>query len=550
MKNQNHSIKILIILTGLIIINILSYRLFYKRFDLTQDHRYTLSDETKNIVSKITDPMSIKVYLEGDFPAEFNRIQTETRQHLEELQALNDHINFKFINPKNKTKELIKAGLQPSRLSVQEDGQVSEAIIFPWAVINYKGKTEKVNLLSNAVAASQEEQLQNSIENLEYAFSNGLQKVSAKKHKKIAVIRGNGELGDIYLFSALKKLGEYYRLAEFTLDSVKNAPQKTLEELTGYDMAIIAKPTRGFTDEEKFTLDQFITNGGKTLWLIDKVYADIDSLMTTGKMLAFNRDLNLTDQLFRYGVRINYNITKDLYCSTIRLASGNTGKQTQYQDFPWLYYPLIIAHNDNPVTAHIDPVRLKFPSTMDTLRNGIKKTVLLKSSAFARPVGTPVEVALNEVSQKPTKAYLNDGNQIFGVLLEGEFTSAYADRVQPFSSKLIRKKSEYNKMIVISDGDVIANEVFRGEPTALDKDMMTGLPYGNLDLIMNSAQYLLDDSGILNLRAKKLKIRFLDKEKIYAKKQFWQMINLILPVLILLIFGFIFNYLRKRKYTS
>jgi gliding-associated putative ABC transporter substrate-binding component GldG len=314
-------------------------------------------------------------------------------------------------------------------------------------------------------------------------------------------------------------------------------------------MAIIAKPTERFTDEEKFTLDQFITNGGKTLWLIDKVYADIDSLMMTGKMLAFNRDLNLTDQLFRYGVRINYNITKDLYCSTIRLASGNVGNQTQFQDFPWLYYPLIITGDDNAITTNIDPVRLRFPSSMDTLSNGIRKTILLKSSPYARPVGTPVEVSLEEVSQKPTKEYLNKGDQIFGVLLEGEFRSAFADRIQPFKSDLIKKKSPPNKMIVISDGDVIANEVFKGEPLDLNKDTWTNLPYGNLDLIMNTAQYLMDDSGILNLRAKKLKIRFLDKEKAYRERSFWQIFNLVLPVLLLLVFGFLFNLIRKRKYT-
>jgi gliding-associated putative ABC transporter substrate-binding component GldG len=418
-------------------------------------------------------------------------------------------------------------------------------------VISYQGRTEKVSLLSNTVAASQEEQLQNSIENLEYAFSSGLQKVSSEKNKKIAVIRGNGELEDIYLFSALKKLGEYYRLAEFTLDSVTSSPQKTLQELTGFDMAIIARPTERFTEKEKFTLDQFITNGGKTMWLIDNVYADIDSLMMTGKMLAFNRDLNLTDQLFQYGVRIKYNITKDLYCSTIRLASGNVGNQTQYQDFPWLYYPLIISDDKNPITANIDPVRLKFPGSIDTLKNGIKKTVILKSSAYARPIGTPVNVSLDEVSQKPTKSYLNKGNMIFGVLLEGKFKSAYADRVQPFKSDLIKKQTDTdNKMIIISDGNVIANEVFKGEPLDLNKDMWTNMPYGNLDLIMNSVQYLLDDSGILNLKSKNLKIRFLDKEKAFSERNFWQMINLILPVLILILFGFSYNYLRKRKYTS
>ena len=549
MKQNKTLINIVFVIIGLIVINFFSNQ-FYKRFDLTQDHRYTLSEETKNIVDNIEEPVAIKVYLEGDFPAEFKRIQQETKQHLEELNALNDNINFRFINPKTKTKELIEKGLQPSRLSVQEDGQVSQAVIFPWALITYKNKTEKVSLLSNSSSNSQEEQLQNSIENLEYEFSNALSKITSKKDKKIAVIRGNGELEDIYLYSVLKKIGTYYRLAEFTLDSVNNSPQKTLKELADYDMAIIAKPTEKFSEKEKFTLDQYIINGGKTMWLIDKVHAEMDSLMLDGKMLAYNRDLNLTDLLFQYGVRINFNITKDLYSNTIRLASGNVGDQTQFQDFPWLYFPLVTSNNNNPISTNIDPVLLKFPSSIDTLNNGIKKTIILQSSTYAKPVGTPVDVSLNEIAQKTTKESLNNGNQIFGVLLEGTFKSAYADRVKPFEVTNTLKNDKPNKMIVISDGDIIANEVFRGEPIDLSKDKWTDIPYGNVDFLLNATQYLLDDSGIVKLRSKNLQIQFLDKEKAFQERGFWQGINLILPMIILFIFGFLFNFLRKKKYTS
>lgn len=549
MAKNNSIINVIIVIVGLIAIIFFS-NIFYKRFDLTQDHRYTLSEETKNIISTIEEPVAIKVYLEGDFPSEFKRIQQETKQHLEELNALNDQIRFRFINPLTKTQELIEKGLQPSRLSIQEDGKVSQEVIFPWALISYKNKIEKVSLLSNTTANSQEEQLQNSIENLEYQFSNALLKITSEKNKKIAVIRGNGELKNINLFSTLTKLGEYYRLAEFTLDSVNSSPQKTLKELLEYDLAIIAKPTERFSEKEKFTLDQFILNGKKSIWLIDKVHAEMDSLMLSGKMLAFNRDLNITDLLFQYGVRINYNITKDLYSNTIRLASGNIGNQTQFQDFPWLYFPLVISNNNNPISTNIDPVLLKFPSNIDTLKNGIKKTIILQSSTYAKPIGTPVDVSLNEIAQKPNKESLNNGNQIFGVLLEGTFKSAYADRVNPFELTNFIKKSKPNKMVVVSDGDIISNEVYRGEPLDLNKDKWTNKNYGNLDFILNTTQYLLDDSGVLELKSKNLQIQFLDKEKAYQERGLWQIINLILPVLILLVIGFTFNFFRRIKYTS
>ncbi|MEN8187213.1 MAG: gliding motility-associated ABC transporter substrate-binding protein GldG [Bacteroidota bacterium] len=547
MSKNNSYIKIIIVLFSLIAINFIG-RKVYKRFDLTQDQRYTLSDETKEIIEDIEDPIAIKVYLEGDFPAEFKRIQLETKQHLKELNSLNDQIQFRFVNPLTKQNELIKKGLQPSRLSVEEDGQVSQTIIFPYAEIIYKDKSDYVSLLSNAVAGSQEEQLLNSIENLEYAFSDAILKLTSEKNKKIAILRGNGELEDIYLYSYLKQLGEYYHLAEFTLDSIERDPQKTLQDLRYYDMAIIAKPTQSFSENEKFALDQFITNGGKTLWMIDQVYADMDSIMQDGKMMIYNRDLKLTDLLFQYGVRINYDITKDLYSSTIRLASGNTGNQTQFQDFTWPYFPLIVSKNDHPVSTNLDPILLKFPSSIDTLKNDIKKTVLLQSSDLAKPLGTPVEVSLNEITQKQLKKNYTNGNKIFGVLLEGNFKSAYADRVKPFEIDNFKKENK-NKMVIISDGDIIANEVFRGEPLDLSKDKFTNQRYGNKEFLMNTTHYLLDDSGILNLRSKNLQIQFLDKQKAYSERGFWQIFNLILPLVFLLIFGIIFKFIRKRKYA-
>ncbi|MCF6297383.1 MAG: gliding motility-associated ABC transporter substrate-binding protein GldG [Flavobacteriaceae bacterium] len=549
MNIKNLYIKIPLLIIILFVLNILGSS-FHKRLDLTKDKRYTLSNQTIDIVNNIDNPIIIKVYLQGDFPAEFKRIQLETNQFLEELSALNSNIKFRFIDPTNNTQELIKKGLQPSRLSVQENGKTSEAIIFPWARINYKGKSKNVSLLNSSFAPTQEIQLQNSVESLEYEFANALLQLTSEKSKKIAILKGNGELNDIHLFSFLKKLGEHYKLAEFTLDSVDSNPQKTLNDLSQYDLSIIAKPTSRFSEKEKFTLDQYIINGGKTLWLIDNVYAELDSLMKNGKSMTFNRDLNLTDLLFNYGVRINYNITKDIYSSSIRLASGNIGNQTQYEDFLWHYYPIIISDNNHPISTNLDPVLLKFPSSIDTLQNDIFKTILLQSSPFTKLMGTPVNISLNEISNKPTEQDYNNGHQIFGVLLEGEFKSAYSNRVKPFETNFYKEKGIKNKMVIISDGDIIANEIYKGDPLPLDIDKWTNQPYGNSSLLLNTIHYLLNDSGILKLRSKNLQIQFLDKEKAYQEKNYWQIFNLILPLIILGSFGLIFNYYRKRKYSS
>lgn len=544
-KSYSPIFVVLIILIGINIAGSYSY----KRFDLTHDKRYTLSEETVRLVEEIEKPLFVKVYLQGSFPAEFKRLQVETNQLLEEINAINDLVQFRFIDPLSSAKDLVKKGLQPSRLTVEEDGKVSEAVIFPWAIINYDDEEANVPLLVNAVAPSQEQQLQNSIENLEYEFANAIHKLSTEKNKTIAILKGNGQPDDLELYSFLKSLSEYYKLAEFTLDSVTKNPVKTLNDLSNYDLAVIAKPSLTFNEKEKFVLDQYIMGGGKTLWLLDNVHAELDSLMQTGKSLAFNRDLNLTDLLFSYGVRINYNVTKDLYSGSIRLAAGSTGNQVQYKNFPWNYFPLIYADNSHSITKNIDPVLLKFPSSLDTLNNTIKKTILLQSSPLARIIGTPVNISLNEVAIEPDKNAFNDVHTNFGVLLEGNFPSAYASRIMPFEIDNYQRFADENKMIVISDGDLAINEVFRGEPLPLDKDKWTSQSFGNIDFLLNSVHYLLDDSGLLSLRSKSIQLQFLDKQKAFEERTYWQFINLVFPLIILFIFGFLFNFLRRRRYS-
>lgn len=544
---QNKYSKIVFIVIGLFLLNFVSYKL-YKRFDLTEDHRYTLSETTVHIVENIEEPILIKIYLEGDFPAEFKRLQIETKLHLEELKAINKNIQFRFVNPKDIAQDLIEKGLEPSRLQVQENGKLSELVIFPWAVVQYKNKTESISLLKDIFANSQDEQLESSIQNLEYAFTDAIHKLTSKKEKKIAILKGNGELDDIYIADFLRKLNEYYRLAPFTLDSVAKQPQKTYNELAKFDLIIISKPTEQFSEEEKYTLDQYTMNGGKSLWLIDNVQAELDSLMQTGESLAYPRDLNLTDLFFNYGVRINFDLVNDVYSSKIPLATGNVGNQTQFNSFNWNYYPLVNSTNNHPINTNIEAVNLKFTNSIDTLKNNIKKTVLLQSSAVSKSLGTPNIIALKSIAEKINPSEYENGHIPTAILLEGNFKSGYAGRTKPFPISNSKEKSNHTKMIVVADGDIIANAISKGQPLELGVDKWSNQRYGNKEFLLNSVNYLLDDIGLINIRAKNIKINFLDKEKAFNEAKTWQLINILFPLLLLTVFGIIFNYLRKKKY--
>lgn len=552
---MNKKIKnIAFLALGLLILNFANQS-FYKRFDLTADNRYTLSKTTKNIVSKIDKNLSITIYLEGDFPSEFIRLQAETRQYLEELSAENSKIKIGFQNPDNQREKLIKKGIIPSKLTVEENGKLSEAIIFPWAEISYEKKSQIISLLPSAIVASQEEQLQKAIENLEYSFSNALNTILLRKQKSVGVITGNGELQDMYQYSFLSEVAKKYRLAKFTLDSVASNPQQTLEDLTSLDLAIIAKPTQKFTEHEKFTIDQFIANDRKTLWMIDNVQADQDSLFTNGKMLAYPRDLNLTDLLFAYGVRINTTLIKDLYAAKISLATGKIGNQTQFQNLEWFFHPLVSGNPNHAITKNIAPIRLQFANPIDTLKNNIKKTPLLRSSLLTQKIGTPGFIELQSIADEIVETDYNNGNQLFAVLLEGAFNSAYKNRIQPFKTPLYKENSNNNKMVVISDGDIGKNQILKDgtskiQPLDLNRDKWTHQQFGNKDFLLNVVDYLLDDVGLIELRNKTLKINILDKQKAFKERLYWQFINVIFPLIFLLFFGILFSFLRKRKYAS
>ena len=544
-KKLKHSIYLFI---TLIVLNIVSQD-FYNRIDLTTDNRYTLAKVTKDIVANIDKQLIVKVYLEGDFPSEFKRLQIETRQFLEELNAKNSFIKIQFLRPDNQRERLIKAGMIPSQLTVKEDGKLSNAIIFPWAEIMYKKKTSIVSLLPNGAAQSQEDQLETAVENLEFSFSNAIYKLQEEKQKKVAVLSGNKELLDIQLYSFLSEVTKKHRLAKFTLDSVATNSEKSLQNLQQFDLAIIAKPTESFTEKEKLVLDQYIMNGGKTLWMLENVQADTDSLFKDGKMLAYPRDLNLTDFFFSYGLRVNVTLIQDLYAAKIPLATGNIGNKPQFQNLNWFYHPLVSGNPTHAISKNIAPVRLRFANQIDTLQNSLQKTVLLMSSMLTRKTGTPAIIALESIAKEPKEEDYSSGFQIFSLLIEGDFTSMYANRIKPFNIKKFSKKSSHNKMIVISDGDIGRNQLQKGKPFDLAQDKWTGEQFGNKDFLLNAVDYLLDDNGLIELRNKNVQINLLDKERAYQERTFWQFVNIVLPLLVLLTFGFVFQYIRKRTYS-
>ena len=538
-----------VLLLGLLLMNVFNQN-FYKRFDLTQDQRYTLSDATKTILEKVKSRMFIHVYLEGEFPSEFKRLQIETRQYLEELKAQNSQLKIRFIHPDGKRDQLIQSGMYPSQLTVQENGKLSNAIIFPWVEFIYGKKRELVSLLPNGVVQSQEQQLAVAIENLEYAFSNAINNITKTRNHKIAVLKGNGELNDIYLVSLLSEVKKKYRLAPVSLDTVASNPKKALSTLQSSDLVVVAKPTEPFTAEEKLVLDQFIMHGGKSLWMFENVQADTDSLYNDGKMLAYPRDLNLTDMLFSYGVRVNTALVQDLYAAKIRLATGNMGNQPQFQNLPWFYHPSITGNPQHPISRNLPPIRLQFANQIDTLKNDIKKTPLLVSSPLTRKIGTPNFVDLQSIAQEPLQEQYQGGYQLFGVLLEGNFNSMYANRIKPFDLKNFKEKSDSNKMIIISDGDIAKNQIVKNQPYDLSIDKWTGEQFGNKEFLLNSIDYLLDHTGLIHLRNKTLQINLLDKQRAYKERSYWQVLNVAAPLAVLLAFGLGFSFWRKKKYSS
>lgn len=554
MSKSNLKIPIIVILV-IIAFNVVNQQ-FYGRFDLTKDQRYTLSKTAIETIQTIDSPIIIDVFLEGVFPSEFKRLRNETEQILEEFKVHNPNIVFNFFNPTqdeaNKEEiisQLTERGLQPYQINVKESGKTSQTIIFPWALASYEDYSVKIPLIKNRLGDTQQDLVNNSVQHLEYAFADAFKKLTQDKEKRIAILKGNGQLDDVYIADFLQSVREYYFIAPFTLDSVANQPQKTLEQLKSFDLVISAKPSQAFTEEEKLVLDQHLMNGGKSIWLTEGIIMDRDSLYSeSGSAVAVIKDLNLNDFFFKYGVRINPNIVLDLYSAPIPLAVGE-GNNVQVMPISWQYSPLAASNPEHPITTNLDLVKFDFTSQIDTLKNNLRKTVLLQSSPLSKLQGVPVMISLDIVTAEPDRASFNKGPQNLAVLIEGSFTSVYNNRVLPFNIPDYKSTSTNTKMMVISDGDVIKNEVSRNKPQDLGFDRSSNQPVGNKELLLNAVNYMLQDNGLVELRGKQVAIAFLDPERIEPEKTKWQIVTVVLPLLILGVFALLFGFIRKRQYT-
>lgn len=555
---KNNRIQLLYIFGIVLTLHLLGSFFFY-RFDLTKDKRYTLSTTSLNLLKEVKNPLSIKVYMQGDLPAEFKRLQQETKQILEEFQAYNSNIVFEFVDPMENQeesmdliKDLYRKGLTPINITVDDKGKQSQALVFPWAIATYDNKEVSIPLLKNQMGASTTQKVIGSVQHLEYSFSDAFNKITKAKQKKVAIIKGNGELKEAFIAKFLLQVRDSYFIAPFTLDSVAKNPEGSLQALKEYDLAVIAKPSEAFSESEKQVLDQYLMNGGKTIWLVDQVVAEIDSLYNpSGASLAYPRDLNINDLFFKYGIRINPDIVKDEQGSPIQLASGEPGSATRFQQFNWKYAPLVTPISTHPIVKNLGGIKFDFANSIDTLKNSIKKTVLLQSSLYSKRVGTPTAINLSMVSETTSPAdYPNTGGIPLAVLLEGSFHSAFENRIKAFEQTNFQSTSKPTKMIVISDGDILRNQLDKNQlPVELGYDQRSGNLYDNKDFLMNSVNYLLDDSGLINIRSKDLDLPLLDKEKVYANYTYIQVLTIGLPILILGVFGLLFTYFRKRNYA-
>jgi ABC-2 type transport system permease protein len=533
------------------------------RLDLTEDKRYTLSDPAKRVLSGVKNDIFVQVYFDGEMPIPLKKLKRSVREMLDEFRiASGRRIDYEFINPSEakdakkrqaEYQSLIKKGLNPINIqSSDQEGGSTQKIIFPGMLINCNGVEVPVNFLQNNPSISYEQNLLHSSEGLEYELIQNIATLSSDTIYKVAFIEGHGELPEIETADLTLNLARFFTVDRGTIGGKAGILDK-------YAAVIIAGPEKEFNESDKLVLDQYIMNGGKVIWLFDEVAVNADSLVF-GETAGLYRPLNIEDQLFMYGARVNPELVQDLECMTIRLKVGSGNTNQQIVPAPWLYYPLLIPSAKHPVTRNLNRVKGEFVNYIDTvgLDTAIKKTILLSTSKYSRTLSPPLMISLKEAELTPDeKDYTKSGLPV-AVLLEGVFPSVFKNRV---TSNLtddrnlrIKTESRKTKLIVIADADIIRNEVRRAgldeTPLPLGQDKYTGQMFGNRDFLINCLNYLVDDHGIMGLRSRELKLRLLNKSMIKSQKTEWQLINVIGPVVLVVLAGLIYNYLRNRKYTK
>ncbi|MFM8911854.1 MAG: gliding motility-associated ABC transporter substrate-binding protein GldG [Flammeovirgaceae bacterium] len=540
---------------ALLLLNLLASFYFF-RIDLTEEKRYTIKPQTKQVLASLEEEVFVEVFLEGELNAGFKRFQRSIRETLEEFRIYsNNKVNFVFTDPNQAkgekarsefTSELASKGISPMNVIENKDGQRIEKFVFPGALVSYGGFESGVMLLKGNRAQGSQEALNQSIENVEFELANASYKLSNNNRKKVALVRGHGELDSLQIASFNNALLEQY--------DVFKADLSTKSTVGNYDAVIIAKPKAEFSESDKFKLDQYLMRGGKILFLLDRLDANMDSA-SSDNYFAFPYNLNLDDQLFRYGVRINPDLVQDRVSGKYPVVVGNAGGRPQMMQLDWPFFPLVNQYADHPITRNLDAAQTKFISSIDTVKAvGVKKTPLFFSSPYSRKLVAPVKVGVNDLRKQIREGSFSAGPIPVAYLLEGQFTSLFNNRFAPAGVDTVgfAAQSLKTKMIVVADGDLARNDVNprQNEPQTLGYDPFTRYTFANQDLLLNMVAYLTNENGLIAARNKEVKIRPLDKERIRNERTYWQAVNILLPLVALTLFGFAWMYARKKKYSS
>lgn len=552
-KRLEYLLLMLVAFAAVVFTNLLVDR-FPLRIDLTEEKRFSINDASIDLLRNLDDAVYVEIYLEGELPSGFKRFQNSIRELLDQFSYYGGiNFQYRFVNPetaqsargKNEFyKYLTDKGIQPTNLSYKQSGGRAEKLIFPGAVVSYYGQEKGVMLLKGNRGAPPEEIINQSIENLEFEFISAIRKLSDDRKKRIGIIQGHGELDSLQVAGFTSLLLEKYDVFQI------NLPTRT-RPLEDYEAIVIAKPTKPFSEKEKLLIDQYIMNGGSMLMFLDPLGVNMDSASGEGTY-ALPYETNLNDLLFRYGLRINSNFIQDINCGFFPVVAGNMGDQAQIRMLPWPFFPLINAYGDHPIVRNLDASVMKFASTMDTVKAvGVQKTPLMLTSPYTRVLGAPVRVSFNDLQRDLNPDRYQSGPQAVGYLLEGKFTSLYKNRILPDPSltNFTPEAIASGKIVVVSDGDFIRNDFDKNQPQDLGYDPMQKVMYANKDFVGNAMDYLTDASGIINTRLKEVTIRPLDKVKVAQDRFYWQVLNLAGPLVIIIVFGVLRGYYRKRKFT-
>jgi len=580
-------IQLVTLILSIFILNVAA-DIWYKRIDLTKEKRYTLSNATIDLTQKLDDVLYVQIFLEGDFPSEYRMLKNATRDMLNEFRhASGGKLEYKFedvltdrtIEEKEDIlQQLASKGLLITKPEIDDDVAETDKYIIPAGLIMYKNAEYPINLLKRDFGKPLTEEINGSIELLEYEIGNIIRKCVAEKRVKIAFTEGHGELEHFEVADITKTLAEYYLVDRINLNITDTACTKDflsaiqrnpenggdiiikglMKKMKAYKALILAKPRNAFADGELFLLDQYVMNGGKLIFLAESLNAEIDSVAKYGSLMTADYQMNLNDILFRYGARINLDLMQDLNSHGIPVMSTDGSGKPGFK--PWIFYPLFAPDSDHPIVRNLTSVWGRFVSSIDTLPNKlVKKTVLLHSGANSRLANNPVNISINMVGLKMNPEMFNHPNKIAAVLMEGKFTSVFAHRpaIKERSPFPVVESINKNAMIVISDGDLIANQVNRGDkqiyPLGYDrfasKAFNEPIIFANKKFFLNCVDFLCDDSNLIEVRSKKIVLRLLDKVKVKTERTKWQIINMVLPVVLMVIFGFINAFWRRRKYA-